>query len=64
LYGLKPQVHNWPASLEMVTVLVLADPPPLLEFVPEPEELQAAASRPAATRTPAIRRRLIVVALH
>jgi hypothetical protein len=37
-----------------------------LELVPEPEpeELQAAASRPAATRTPAIRRRLIVVALH
>jgi hypothetical protein len=30
---------------------------------PEPE-LQAATSRPAATRTPVILRRLIVVALH
>ena len=64
LYGLKPQVHSWPASLEMVTVVPVVADPPLLELVPEPEELQAAASRPAATRTPAIRRRLIVVALH
>ena len=64
LNGLKPQVHSWPASLEMVTVCRPWADPPLLELVPEPEELQAAASRPAATRTPAIRRRLIVVALH
>jgi hypothetical protein len=48
----------------MVTVLA-ADallPPPLL-LVPE-LELQAAASRPAATRTPVVLKRLIVVALH
>jgi hypothetical protein len=43
----------------MVTTFV-ADVVPV---VPEPE-LQAAASRPAATRTPVILRRLIVVALH
>jgi hypothetical protein len=49
----------------MVTVLVAAEllPPPLLP--PEPElELQAAASRPAARRTPVVLKRLIVVALH
>jgi hypothetical protein len=65
LYGLNPQLHSWPASLEMVTVLVAAEllPPPLLP--PEPElELQAAASRPAARRTPVVLKRLIVVALH
>jgi hypothetical protein len=34
-------------------------PPPVVEL-----ELQAAASKPTATRTPVVLRRLIVVALH
>jgi hypothetical protein len=64
---LNPQVHSAPFSLEMVTV-VLPDvepelPPEVVEL-----ELQAAAGRPAATRTPVVLRlvlrRLIVVALH
>jgi hypothetical protein len=64
LYGLNPQLHSWPASLEMVTVLVAGElPPPLLPLVPE-LELQAAARRPAARRTPVVLKRLIVVALH
>jgi hypothetical protein len=64
LYGLNPQLHSWPASLEMVTELAVdVLPPPLL--LPELElELQAAASRPAARRTPVVLKRLIVVALH
>jgi hypothetical protein len=60
---LNPQVHSWPFSLEMVTVLAADVLPPPLLLVPE-LELQAAASRPAATRTPVVLKRLIVVALH
>jgi hypothetical protein len=48
----------------MVTVLAADELLPLL-LPPEPElELQAAASRPAARRTPVVLKRLIVVALH
>jgi hypothetical protein len=47
----------------MVTVLAADVLPPPLLLVPE-LELQAAASRPAATRTPVVLKRLIVVALH
>jgi hypothetical protein len=50
----------------MVTVLAADELllPPLL-LPPELElELQAAASRPAARRTPVVLKRLIVVALH
>jgi hypothetical protein len=47
----------------MVTVVDAAELLPLL--LPELEpELQAAARRPAASRTPVVLKRLIVVALH
>ena len=62
LSGLKPQVQSAPFSLEMVSVLVVAVLPlalaPGLELEPAPA-LQPAASRPAATMTPYLVRRLM-----
>ena len=61
---MKPQLQSWPASLEMVSVLLAAAL--LLVLVPEPEvvlvlepAVQPAAIRPAATITPYLVRRLM-----
>src|SRR5580658_9290132 len=61
LSGLKPQVQSAPFSFEMVSVLffdvlALAEPEPELELAPA---LQPTASRPAATMTPYVVRRLM-----
>src|SRR6478672_157383 len=57
LSGLNPQLQSWPASLEIVSELVLAAllalPEPLLELDCEP------AVQPAATMAPYLVRRLM-----
>ena len=61
---MKPQLQSWPASLEMVSVLLAAAlvalplPEPELVVVLEPA-VQPAAIRPAATITPYLVRRLM-----
>src|SRR5690348_11869807 len=64
LSGLKPQLQSWPLSLEMVSELAVALPPPLplpepgLEVDWEPA-VHPAAITPAATMTPYLMRRLM-----